>query len=94
MFCPFIKDDCKKECIFNSNIYYESNLANCNIMSAINIIQSSEFEERTPKDYLESIESILKRIESNTGNDQTESSYILSELEDISNKIDNVMKKI
>lgn len=43
---------------------------------------------------LESIEFLLQSIKLNTGSDQTESYGIKDELEDISRKIDDIMKKI
>lgn len=49
-------------------------------MDAIRNIQSDGFDERSPKDYLESIEKELKNISSNTGSDQTESWEIRNEL--------------
>ncbi len=94
MFCPFVKGDCEVECIFNNGCYQEGDSENCNLMDAVRNIQSDGFTERNPKDYLESIEQKLKGISSNTGSDQTESWGIKSELEDISRKLDQIMKKI
>lgn len=63
-------------------------------MDAVRNIQSDGFDERSPKDYLESIEKELKNISSNTGSDQTESWEIKSELENISQKLNQIIKKI
>lgn len=94
MFCPFINGECNTECVFNNNAYKESDPENCNLMDAVKNIQSDGFAERTPKDYLDRIENLLQIIKSNTGSDQTDSYYIKSELEDISRKLDDIMKKI
>lgn len=67
---------------------------NCNLKDAIRNIQSDGFEKRTPCDYLDSIEDELQIIKSNTGSDQTDSWGIKNELEDISSKLDQIMKKI
>jgi len=93
-FCPFINGDCVLECVFNNGCYKEGDPENCNLMDAIRNIQSDGFTERNPKDYLESIEQKLKDINLNTRSDQTESWGIKSELEDISRKLDQIMKKI
>lgn len=66
MFCPFINGDCNVECVFNNNTYEESNSINCNLVEAVRNIQSDGFVERTPKDYIESIETLLTTIQSNT----------------------------
>lgn len=94
MFCPFTNGNCNAECIFNNNVYEKGNSENCNLMDAVRNIQSDGFVERTPKDYLESIEILLKKIELNTSSDQTESYSIKSELEDIYSKLNDIMKKI
>lgn len=94
MFCPFINGECNIECVFNNGCFSENDPENCNLMDAVRNIQSVGFIERTPKDYCESIEALLKKIDTNTGSDQTDSSYIKSELEDISNKIDKIIDKI
>lgn len=93
-FCPFVKGDCVSDCIFNNNCHNDGDLENCNLMDAIRNIQSDGFIERTPCDYLEGIENKLQSINSNTSSDQTESWGIKSELEDISRKLDQIMKKI
>lgn len=93
-FCPFLNGDCVPECVFNNGCYKEGDPENCNLMDAVRNIQSDGFTERNPKEYLESIEQKLKDVSSNTGSDQTESWGIKSELEDISRKLDQIMKKI
>lgn len=93
-FCPFINGDCIAECIFNNGCFDEEDPENCNLMDAIRNIQSDGFDERTPRDYIASIEDNLQRINSNTGSDQTESWGIKSELEDISSKLDKIIKKL
>lgn len=93
-FCPFLNGDCVPECVFNNGCYKEGDPENCNLMDAVRNIQSDGFTERNPKEYLESIEQKLKDVSSNTGSDQTESWGIKSELEDISRKLDQFMKKI
>lgn len=93
-FCPFINGDCVPECVFNNGSFNEGDPENCNLMDAARNIQSDGFEDRTPRDYLESIEDKLQRIKSNTGSDQTESYEIKNELEDITRKLDQIMKKI
>ena len=77
---PFVNGKCVSECIFNNHCFDDGDPENCNIMDAIRNIQSDGFDERSPKDYLESIEKELKNISSNTGSDQTESWEIRSEL--------------
>lgn len=93
-FCPFINGNCIPECVFNNGCFDEGDPENCNFMDAIRNIQSDGFVERTPKDYLEGIEDKLQNIKSNTGSDQTESYEIKNELEDISRKLDQIMKKL
>lgn len=92
-FCPFINGDCIAECIFNNGCFDEGDPENCNLMDAIRNIQSDGFTERTPNDYLESIESKLLKIQTNTSSDQTESWGIKSELENISSKLNQLIKK-
>ena len=82
-FCPFLNDECNPECVFNNNCFEEGDSENCNLVDAVRNIQSDGFVERTPKDYLESIENKLKNVDSNTGSDQTDSCSILSEIQDI-----------
>lgn len=93
-FCPFINGNCVPECVFNNGCYKEGDPENCNLKDAVRNIQSDGFEDRTPRDYLQSIENKLQSINSNTGSDQTESWDIKSELEDISRKLDQIMKKL
>lgn len=93
-FCPFINGDCVAECVFNNGCYKVGDPENCNLKDAVRNIQSDGFEDRTPRDYLQSIENKLKDIKSNTGSDQTESYEIKNELEDISRKLDQIMKKL
>lgn len=93
-FCPLVNGDCVTECIFNNGCYNEGDPENCNLMDAVRNIQSDGFGERTPKDYLESIDDKLQGIKSNTSSDQTESWGIKNELEDISRKLDQIMKRI
>lgn len=66
-FCPFLNDECNPECVFNNNCFEEGDSENCNLVDAVRNIQSDGFVERTPKDYLESIENKLKNVDSNTG---------------------------
>lgn len=94
MFCPLVKGECISECIFNNGCYDEEDIENCNLMDAVRNIQSDGFVDRTPKDYLEGIDDKLQSIKSNTSSDQTESWSIKNELEDISRKLDQIMKKI
>lgn len=82
-FCPFLNDECNSECVFNNNCFEEGDSENCNLVDAVRNIQSDGFVERTPKDYLESIENKLKNVDSNTGSDQTDSYSILSEIQNI-----------
>lgn len=93
-FCPFINGNCIPECVFNNGCYDEGNPENCNLKDAIRNIQSDGFEERTPCDYLNSIEDNLQTIRSNTGSDKTDSWGIKNELEDISDKLDKIIQKI
>ena len=94
MFCPFVNNDCVADCIFNNGCFEEQDSENCNLMDAIRNIQSDGFVERTPKDYLDNIENLLKSIEYNTGNDNTESNSINSKLDDIINKLDEIKDKL
>lgn len=93
-FCPFINGNCVSECVFNNGCYKEGDPENCSLKDAVRNIQSDGFEDRTPRDYLQSIENKLQSINSNTGSDQTESWGIKGELEDISRKLDQIMKKL
>ncbi len=93
-FCPFINGDCAPECVFNNGCYKEGDPENCNLKDAVRNIQSDGFDDRSPRDYLQSIENKLKDIELNTGSDNTESWSIKNELDDISRKIDQIMKKL
>lgn len=94
IFCPFTKGECVQECIFYNGIYDDMRTENCNLPNAIINIVSDGFDERSPKDYLESIETNLEYIVSNTGTDQTDSYDIKNELEEVSCKIDKIMKKL
>lgn len=94
MFCPLVNGDCVAECIFNNGCYNDDDPENCNLMDAIRNIQSDGFVERTPKDYLESIENSLKSINSNTGSDQTESWNINNTLDDILTELKAIKAKI
>ena len=93
-FCPFINGNCVPECVFYNGCYDVVNPENCKLVDAVRNIQSDDFEERTPCDYLEGIEDKLQSIKSNTSSDQTESLGIKSELEEISRKLDQIMKEI
>lgn len=94
MFCPFVKGDCVSECIFNNGCFNEGDSENCNLMDAVRNIQSDGFVERTPKDYLESIETELSSIRSNTGSDQTESWNIDSKLDDVVRLLEEIKKTL
>lgn len=94
MFCPFVNGECVVECIFNNGCYDADDPENCNLMDAIRNIQSDGFVERTPNDYLESIETTLKTVSSNTGSDQTESWNINNTLDDILTELKEIKKKI
>ena len=94
MFCPFVNGDCEVECIFNNGCYNENDPENCNLLDAVRNIQSDGFIERTPKDYLESIETELVSIKSNTSSDQTESWDINNKLDDILTKLEEIKKKL
>lgn len=94
MFCPFVNGDCNPECIFNNGCFNQDDPENCNLMDAIRNIQSDGFTERTPKDYLESIEKEVQSIQSNTGSDQTESWNINDKLGDILVKLEDIKKKL
>ena len=90
MFCPFVKGQCEPDCVFNNNCFDEDADENCNILDAIRNIQSDGFTERSPRDYLDSIESHLNNIDVNSGSDQTDSSYISNKLDDILKILDEI----
>ena len=94
MFCPFVNGDCVSECIFNNGCFNEGDPENCNLMDAVRNIQSDGFIERSPKDYLESIETELSSIKSNTGSDQTESWNINSKLDDVVRLLEEIKKSL
>lgn len=94
LFCPFIKGDCVPECIFNNNCFDENDSSNCNLNDAISMIQSFGFADTTLEDYLQNIDSTLESIRSNTGTDQTDSSYINSKLGDIEDLLEEIKKKL
>lgn len=94
MFCPFIKDECNPECLFNNNCYDEGDSENCSMMDAIRNIQSDGFTERSPRQYMDSIESDLAAIKSNTGSDQTDSYTINSTLDDIKDLLEEIKNKM
>lgn len=94
MFCPFVNGDCEVECIFNNGCFDENDPENCNLLDAVRNIQSDGFIERTPNDYLESIETELASIKSNTSSDQTESWDINNKLDDVLTKLEEIKKKL
>ena len=94
MFCPFVKGACVPDCIFNNGCFKENDPENCNLMDAIRNIQSDGFTERSPKDYLESIETHLGTIDYNSGTDHTDSSYINDKIDDILTKLEEIKKKL
>ena len=91
MFCPFIKDECNDECVF---IGYNIDLPNnCDLYDAIQVIRSFQAPGNEIDKRLNSIESKLSSIKSNTGSDQTDSYYIHGELRDIKELLSNLTKK-
>lgn len=94
LFCPFVNGDCNPECVFNNNCFDECHSENCNLMDAVRNIQSDGFVDRTPNDYLSSIESKLNSIESNTGYDQTDSSSINNTLDEVLKVLKEIKKEI
>lgn len=94
MFCPFINEECKPECIFNNNCFDEGDRENCNLMDAVRNIQSDGFDEYMLKDYLEDMGSKLDAIQLNTGSDQSESWEISGKLDDILRKLEVIQKKL
>lgn len=88
MFCPFLKDECNSECVFNNGCgVNEKDPSNCNLYEASNAIISLGFDERTMESYLESIEE-------NSGKDQTESFDINSKLRTIENIVEEINGKL
>lgn len=94
MFCPFIKDECNPECLFNNDSFSEGDIENCNFMDAIRNIQSDGFTERSPRQYMDSIEKELRAVSFNTGTDQTDSHSINSTLNDIKDLLEEIKKKM
>lgn len=94
MFCPFIKGDCVPECIFNNNCSNENDPCNCNLYDAVNMIQSFGFSDTNLEDYLQNIDSALYNINSNTGTDQTDSSYINGRLSNIETLLEEIKQKL
>lgn len=94
MFCPFIKDNCVNDCVFNNHKFEMESSENCTLMEAARNIQSAEFPERTPKDYLDSIESKLYHIDYNTSKDQTDSWQINEKLDCVIEKLNRILNKL
>lgn len=94
MFCPFVKGDCVPECIFNNGCLDENDPCNCNLFDAVSMIQSFGFTDTNLEDYLQNIDSTLDTVKSNTGTDQTDSSYINGKLGNIENLLEEIKKKL
>lgn len=89
-FCPFINGVCNDECIFRGcNIDLPDD---CDLYDAIKTLQSLQAPGNQIDIRLSSIEDKLSNIECNTGYDQTDSSYIKSEVEDIKLLLDKLVK--
>lgn len=86
IFCPFIKGNCKFECIFNNKSYDDNDVQNCELLSAVGVI-NSYVTDKLPKEHFDNIEKKLDTISSHTGSDQTESYEIKKILNEISRKI-------
>lgn len=94
IFCPFVKGNCVPECIFNNGCLDANNPDNCNLYDAVSMIQSFGFSDVNLEDYLQNIDSELDSIRSNTGADQTDSSYIDSKLGRIESLLDEIKLKL
>lgn len=94
MFCPFVNGDCVPECVFNNGCLDENDPYNCNLNDAVSMIQSFGFADTNLEDYLQNIDSTLDTIKSNTGSDQTDSSYINGKLGNIEDMLEEIKKKL
>lgn len=91
MFCPFVNGNCISDCVFNDHKFDGDSSENCTLSVATRNMQAAEFFERTPKDYLESMESMLYHIDNNTSKDQTDSCQINEKLGCVLDKLNSVL---
>lgn len=83
IFCPFTSDnDCVENCVFNYAFYDENHPHNCSLVSMIQNLHSFYNSKTNPIE-------LLKNIESNTSNNETTTSDILSTLNRIEAKLSN-----
>lgn len=92
MFCPFINNNCVQDCVFNNHKFQSDSVENCTLSHAAKNMQQIEFTDRTPKDYLDSIESKLIHIETNTAKDQTDSWQINDKLDSVIDKLNDIKR--
>lgn len=56
MFCPFIKDNCRYDCVFNNGTgVNEDDPFTCNIYESISTITSFGFNKKSLEKYLQEI---------------------------------------
>lgn len=92
MFCPFINNNCVKNCVFNNHKFTVDSVENCTLVEAAQNLQLAKFPERTPKNYLDSIESKLSHIETNTERNQADSWQINENMNNIVSRINDIKK--
>lgn len=94
MFCPFVNDNCVSNCVFNNHKFDGDSSENCTLFVAARNMQTAEFFERTPEDYLGSIESKLYHIDNNTSKDQSDSWQINEKLGCILDKLNRMLGRM
>ncbi len=94
LFCPFIKGNCKQECVFYNNTHNDGDPYTCMLYDAADMIRSFGFGETRLEDYLQSINDHADDISSNLSSVQTRTSSIDSELSSIRSRLDEVNDKL
>lgn len=83
LFCPFTRGKCNMDCVFNNGCFDEGNKGNCDLRNVTEfcgswLVPDSNFEKQTNK-----TNQILNNIEINTSSDQTQSSQILTTINEL-----------
>lgn len=83
LLCPFLRDECDYNCVFNNGCFGDNDKDNCDLLDAIITIRSFQEPDNQVDRRQQEMISELESIRSNTGSDQTDSYEIKGLLEDV-----------
>lgn len=92
MFCPFIKANCRDDCIFNLPDYEEHERNKCCLYDGMDILRSFQAPDYIIDQRQQEMIKLLSNVEINTSSDQTESYSINSTLDDIKSLLKEYLK--